>query len=217
MDRDEGVTQVRTPATGAQSSRRASAVGRTLTTLAVVVALVMWFAAESAYPAGAWIEQRDAASLTIALAVVILIAACVSSLAALAFSALAGAAFACVQMNATPASLTLTAVSVATLGYAVWQNRATIRGWLPPWLFAAAVTIPIVVWLSMHAGPSVYAAGLGALLTALLLYAFVHRGSAGHHAEPGELAGTPAGPDAFAAAKSLLLAAAGFGLLARVL
>ena len=220
MDRGEAVTQFRAPGSGAQSSNLIKAVGRVLTTLAIVVALVLWFAAESAYPAGAWVEQRGEASLAVALGAVILIAACVSSLAALAFFALAGAAFAYVQLIPTPATLTLAVVSVATLGYAAWQNRAASRGGLRPWLLAvAAVTIPAGLWLSTHVGPAVYAAGLGALLTGLVLFAFMRRGLAGRdETESGELAGTPAGhPDAFAAAKSLLLAVAGFGLLARVL
>jgi hypothetical protein len=220
MDRGEAVTQSRAPGSGAQSGKLASAVGRTVATLAVVVALVLWFAAESAYPAGAWIEQRGETWLAIALAVVILFAACVSSLAALAFSMLAGAAFAGVHMNASPASLTLAAVSVATLGYAIWQNPATIRGWIPPWLLVAgAVTIPIGLWLSVHVAPSAYAAGLGALLTTLVLYAFMRRGpAAGDIAESGQPSETPPGqPDPSAAAKSLLLAMAGFGLLARML
>ena len=189
-------------------------------TLAVVVALVLWFAAESAYPAGAWVDRQGEAWLAIALAVAILSAACVSSPVALLFSVLAGVAFAGMQLEATPASLTLAAVSLVTVGLALWEVRAAIFARLPPWLLAGAIAaMPIGLWLSIHVGASVNAASLGALLTALVLYAFMRRApSEPDDGETSARAGVPANhPDVVAAVKSLLLAVAGVGLLARVM
>ena len=153
---ERGEPMARPPAPGA-----AAVVGRRIATPVVVAALVLWFGAESAYPAGAWMEQQGSTSLAIALAAAILIAACVS----------------------VPAV-----------------------GWLSV-LAGALAAIPFALWLSIHVGASVYAASLGALLTALVLYAFM-RAPAGMPVNP---------PDVFAAVRSLVLAVAGLGLLARVM
>ena len=170
MERGEAMTQPHGTA-GARSGNRGAAVARTVATLAVVVALALWFAAESAYPAGAWMEQQDGGSLAMALAAAILIAACVS----------------------IPAALLL------------------------PVLVGALAAIPIGLWLSIRVGASVYAASLGALLTALVLYAFMRRApSERDNADAGGFAGVPV-TELAAAVKSVLLAVAGVGLLARVL
>lgn len=220
MERGKAVTHSRALGAGARSRNQASVVGRMVATLAVVVALVLWFAAESAYPAGAWVDPQGEASLAVALAGAILIAACVSSPVALLFSVLAGVAFAAAHLKVTPGSLTLAAVSLVTVGLALWEARAAILARLPPRFLAGAIAaMPIGLWLSIHVGASVYAASLGALLTTLVLYAFMRRAPRERDdAEAGTRAGLRANhPDIIAAVKSLLLAVAGVGLLARVM
>ncbi|MET0344770.1 MAG: hypothetical protein ABW218_00775 [Casimicrobiaceae bacterium] len=220
MERGKALTHSRALAAGARFSKQASVLGRMVATLAVVVALVLWFAAESAYPAGAWVDRQGEASLAIALAVAILTAACVSSPVALLFSVVAGVAFAGMHWKATPASLTLAAVALVTVGLALWELRAAILARLPPRLLAGAIAaMPIGLWLSIHVGASVYAASLGAMLTTLVLYAFMRRAPRElDDVEMGARAGVPANPpDVVAAVKSLLLAVAGVGLLARVM
>jgi hypothetical protein len=77
----------------------------------------------------------------------------------------------------------------------------------PSWMLAAgAPTIPLALWLSHHVDAPVYSAGVGALLMACVLYAFVRL-----------TAERLDGARGSRLALSLLLAASGFGLLARVL
>lgn len=220
MERGKALTHSRALGAGARFGNQASVLGRMVATLAVVVALLLWFAAESAYPAGAWVDRQGEASLAIALAVAILTAACVSSPVALLFSVLAGVAFAGMHFKVTPASLVLAAVSLVTVGLALWELRAAILARLPPRLLAGAIpAMPIGLWLSIHVGASVYAASLGALLTTLVLYAFMRRAPIERDdVETSTRAGVPANhPDVVAAVKSLLLAVVGVGLLARVM
>jgi len=132
----------------------------------------------------------------------------------------AGVAFAAAHLKVTPGSLTLAAVSLVTVGLALWELRAAILARLPPRLLAGAIAaMPIGLWLSIHVGASVYAASLGAMLTTLVLYAFMRRApSERDDGETSARAGVPANhPDVGAAVKSLLLAVAGVGLLARVM
>jgi uncharacterized membrane protein YfcA len=193
-------------------------VTRALATFAVAVALTLWCVAEAIYPAGGWIgPQADA--LVTALAAVILVAACASGLAGLAFCALAGGALVCLGMDAPFASRALAAVSVATLVYALWQQRVATPRRTSPWAYAAgAAASPLGLWLALHLDAAIYAAGLGAFLTAYVLYAFARgsaarRGSAASRGMVGMLAKLP---DQVVAV-STLLAVSGVGLLARAM
>jgi uncharacterized protein len=100
-------------------------------------------------------------------AVVVLLASLVSSIAGFAFAALAGSALAYLQFDPVQAVTTMALCSIAMQSYAVWQLRASIR-WhaLKPMLAAGALTTPLGVALLIHIDARVYAAVLGAIVTA---------------------------------------------------
>lgn len=196
----------------------ARGIGRALATAAVVVALALWCVVESIHPAGEWIAQGDA-SLALALAAVILIAVCVTGLSGLALTALTAGALACAWFETTMASRALAAVSIATLCYAVWQRRSALWERLPGWLLAGgAATIPLGLWLAIRVDAAVFAAAIGAFLSAYVLYAFVRAGTAASGAKAaGALARVLACLPDQRVVVSVLLAVAGLGLMARVL
>lgn len=130
---------------------------------------------------GAWVGERGAFTLIAALvaiesarmlaapaaegevALVVLVAALVSSIAGFAFAALAGSALAYLRFDPVEAVMTMALCSIAIQGYAVWQLRASIR-WraLGPMLAAGAMATPLGVVLLIHIDAELYAAVLGA-------------------------------------------------------
>src|SRR5205823_5164330 len=134
---------------------------------AAVAGLAVWLLVASASLGNAIVQEHDGASLAIATAAVLLLAALVSSIAGFAFSALAGSALAYLQMDAIHAVQTMVLCSIAIQLYAVLKIRESIR-WslLWPMLAAGSATIPLGVWLLAHVDGSFYALGLGAFLIA---------------------------------------------------
>ncbi|HEY3181159.1 MAG TPA: sulfite exporter TauE/SafE family protein [Casimicrobiaceae bacterium] len=145
-------------------------------------------------------HEHQAASMLIAIAAVILLAALVSSVAGFAFSALAGSALAYLGVDKVHAVQTMALCSIAIQLYAVWKIRESIR-WnsLWPMLAAGALTVPLGVWLLVHVDGAVYAAGLGLFLTIYGCYTVMRRairvvrGSAWRDAIAGALGGLAGG------------------------
>jgi uncharacterized membrane protein YfcA len=162
------------------ASLPACASGSTFPARAALTALVTWMLFESWGIAGAILEQRDGGWLAAATAVVILLSALVSSVAGFAFSAIAGSALAYLEVEPVRAVQMMVVCSIATQFYAVWNIRESIR-WrsVLPMIGAGAVTIPLGVWLLLHADALLYAAGLGAFLTAYGCYIAFRRESCG--------------------------------------
>jgi uncharacterized membrane protein YfcA len=100
-----------------------------------------------------------------AAAVIILLAALVSSIAGFAFAALAGSALAYLCFDPVQAVTTMVLCSIAMQAYAVWQLRAAIR-WraLAPMVAAGALTAPLGVALLVRLDAKLYAAVLGAIV-----------------------------------------------------
>jgi len=119
-------------------------------------ALATWAIAESAVFAGAVTYDHDA-WLAIATALVMLVAALVSSVAGFAFCALAGSALAWLGTEPVKAVEAMVLCSIANQLYAVWAIREAIR-WkaLLPMLAAGTVTIPFGVWLLLHVDAAYY-------------------------------------------------------------
>jgi len=119
----------------------------------------IWAAIESARMIGA----PSAAGMT---AVIVLLAALLSSIVGFAFSALAGSALAYLRLEPSQAVMTMAICSIAIQLYAVWKLRDSIR-WrsLWPMLAAGAATVPAGVWLLIHIDRVVYVVSLGVLLT----------------------------------------------------
>jgi uncharacterized membrane protein YfcA len=218
MERFQPGPQRLSPDSFGPPARTRRAVTRALATFAVAVALTLWCVAEAIYPAGGWIGPQGDALVT-TLAAVILVAACASGLAGLTFCALAVGALVCLGMDAPFASRALAAVSVATLAYALWQHHAAMPRRTGRWVYAAAVAAtPLGLWLELHLDAAIYAAALGAFLTAYVLYAFA-RGSAARrgNAEALGVVGTLAKLPDQVVAVSTLLAVSAVGLLARAI
>jgi len=138
-------------------------------------ALATWAIAESAVFAGAVTYDHDA-WVAIATALVMLVAALVSSVAGFAFCALAGSALAWLGTEPVKAVEAMVLCSIANQLYAVWAIRDAIR-WkaLLPMLAAGTVTIPFGVWLLLHVDAAYYAAGLGVFLIAYASYMLLRR------------------------------------------
>lgn len=100
-----------------------------------------------------------------AAAVIILLAAVVSSIAGFAFSVLAGSALAYLRFDPVHAVTTMVLCSIAMQSYAVWQLRAAIR-WraLAPMIAVGALTTPLGVALLFRLDARLYAAVLGAIV-----------------------------------------------------
>jgi len=134
------------------------------------------------------------------VAVIVLLAALVSSIAGFAFAAIAGSALAYLRFDPVQAVMTMALCSIAIQGYAVWQLRASIR-WraLVPMLAAGAITTPIGVALLIHIDAKLYAAVLGAIVTGYGAYVLLRRqtrpvrGTAWHDALAGALGGVIGG------------------------
>jgi uncharacterized membrane protein YfcA len=134
------------------------------------------------------------------VAVVVLLAALVSSIAGFAFAALAGSALAYLRFDPVQAVMTMALCSIAIQGYAVWQLRASIR-WraLAPMLAAGAITTPLGVALLIHIDAKLYAAVLGVIVTGYGGYVLLRRqirpvrGATWHDALAGALGGVIGG------------------------
>ena len=135
-----------------------------------------------------------------AVAVVVLLAALVSSVAGFAFAALAGSALAYLRYDPVQAVMTMAVCSIAIQTYAVWKLRASIR-WraLAPMLAAGATTTPLGVALLIHIDAKLYAAVLGVIVTGYGGYVLLRRqtrsvrGAAWHDALAGALGGVIGG------------------------
>jgi uncharacterized membrane protein YfcA len=165
-----------------------------------LAALALWALVESSAIASAIVQERQGAWIAIATVAVILVSALVSSIAGFAFSALAGSALAYLKMDPVHAVQAMVLCSIAIQLYAVWKIRESVN-WssLWPMLLAGAVTIPLGVWLLIHADGTVYAVGLGAFLTAYACYVLMRReirvvrGNAWRDAVAGALGGLAGG------------------------
>jgi uncharacterized membrane protein YfcA len=135
-----------------------------------------------------------------AVAIVVLLAALLSSIAGFAFAALAGSALAYLRLDPVQAVMTMALCSIATQAYAVWQLRTSIR-WraLAPMFGAGALTTPLGVALLIHIDARLYVAVLGATVTGygawvlLRRRARVVRGSAWRDALAGAVGGVMGG------------------------
>jgi hypothetical protein len=141
--------------------------------------LAGWATTEAAGFAG--IGPRDGAlagPVAIAAAVVVLVAAFLSSIAGFAFSALAGGALAHLAIDPVQAVRLMAVCSLAIQSYAVWNVCTAIR-WrvLWPMVAAGATTVPLGVWLLVRLDPRTYAAALGLFLAAYGAYVLVKRGT----------------------------------------
>lgn len=178
----------------APSSRRA------LLARAALMALALWMLFESWGIGAAIVTQREDGWLAAATAGAILLSALVSSVAGFAFSAIAGSALAYLKVEPVRAVQMMVVCSIATQFYAAWNIRESIR-WrsVLPMMGAGATTIPLGVWLLLHADALIYAAGLGAFLTAYGCYLAFRRESSGargggwHDAAAGALGGLTGG------------------------
>lgn len=134
------------------------------------------------------------------VATVIGVSALVASIAGFAFCALAGSALAYLRVDPVEAVRTMIVCSTAIQLYAVWKIRDAIR-WraLYPMMAGGAATVPLGVWLLLHADPAWYGVGLGAFLSAYGLYAVLRRndvvvrGTAWRDAVAGALSGLVGG------------------------
>lgn len=121
--------------------------------------------------ASAIAESRPDAWTTVITAVVVMIAALVSSVAGFAFAAIAGGALAYLESDPVSMVRTIVVCSFAIQLYGVWKLRASIR-WRPvlPLLLGGMATLPIGVWLLVRLDVSSYATGLGLFLVAYGVY-----------------------------------------------
>jgi uncharacterized protein len=164
------------------------------------LALTAWIAIAGWAIAQAIAQQHEGGWLAPATAVAIFLSALVSSVAGFAFSAIAGSALSYLKIEPVRAVQMMVVCSIATQLYAVWNIRDSIR-WrsLLPMVGAGAMTIPLGVWLLLHADALVYAAGLGIFLTAYGGYIAFRRESSGirgsrwHDAAAGALGGLAGG------------------------
>src|SRR5215831_10851613 len=168
--RDEGIRLRRAQRSKLRPVARlgvaASWLEKPIVARAALIGLCVWALAAASDFAHALGAHREGAWITIAVAVVILLAALGSSIAGFAFSALAGSALAYLKLDPVSAVQTMVLCSIATQLYAVWKLRASIS-WSPLWpmLLAGAGAVPVGVWLLIHVDGAIYAAGLGVFFT----------------------------------------------------
>src|SRR5262245_22420877 len=166
------ITAARSPATPSSGWPAAAArLGGSRTAHAAFAALVLWALMEAAPLVDAAAGDDPRAPLLLGTAAVVLLAAFVSSIAGFAFAALAGSALAHLGTNPVDAVQMMATCSIATQLYAVWRLRASIE-WRGLWAMVAAglATVPLGVWLLLHASGAGYAVGLGIFLTAYGAY-----------------------------------------------
>ncbi|HUH95431.1 MAG TPA: sulfite exporter TauE/SafE family protein [Casimicrobiaceae bacterium] len=130
-----------------------------------VTVLAAWMLLESWGIMPAIAQRRDGGWLAAGTALAILLSALVSSIAGFAFCAVAGSALAYLKVDPVHAVQMMVVCSIATQFYAVWTIRDSIQ-WRPlrPMIAAGAATIPLGVWLLLHADALLYASGLGIFL-----------------------------------------------------
>lgn len=134
-----------------------------------VIQSVLMAGAATTHTAGAWTDVETA--------VVILVAATISSVAGFAFAALAGIGLAFVTQDPVRTVHTIVLCSIATQLYAVWQLRAQIRlRAMAPMLLGGAVTVPWGTWLLLHLHATTYRLGLAAFLIAFGAISILHSG-----------------------------------------
>ena len=187
------------PGAGAAGARLDRAQAAPLVRVALT-GLVAWMLVGGADIAGSVVDGREGGWLAAATAAAIVLSALVSSIAGFAFCALAGSALAYLKVEPVRAVQMMVLCSIATQLYAVWTIRASIR-WrsLWPMIAAGAVTVPLGVWLLLHADALLYAAGLGVFLTAYGCYvalrrdSYVVRGTPWRDAAAGALGGLAGG------------------------
>lgn len=143
-----------------------------------LASVAVWMILESARIAASIVGGTEGGWLAAATAAAIMLSALVSSIAGFAFSAIAGSALAYLHVEPVRAVHMMVVCSMATQLYAVWSIRGAIR-WrvVLPIAASGAITIPVGVWLLLHADASLYAAGLGAFLTAYGCYLALRRDS----------------------------------------
>ncbi len=129
--------------------------------------LVTWALVEFVSLARSVADNTPGAWSQAATAVVVLVAATVSSVVGFAFAALAGIGLAFIATDPVHAVHTIVLCSIATQVYAVWQLRKSVQ-WraLLPMLAGGVLTVPCGVWLLLHAQATMYRLGLGAFLIA---------------------------------------------------
>jgi len=183
------------------NERNAAAADRVAApAVGALVVLAAWALMESGVFAAAVIRNGEDAWIPIATALVMLTAALVSNIAGFAFCALAGSALAFLGTDPVRAVQAMVVCSTATQLYAVWTIRRAVR-WnaLWPMIAAGAATIPLGVWLLVHANAAYYAMGLGLFLTGYAGYLLLRRtvrvvaGSAWRDALAGALGGITGG------------------------
>ena len=164
------------------------------------LALVCWACYEFAGLETRLVHGDDEASLALVVAGIIGVSALVASVVGFAFCALAGSALAYLRFDPVEAVRVMVVCSTAIQLYAVWKVRHGIR-WptLRPMLAAGGATVPLGVWLLVHADGAVYCIGLGVLLCAHGAYAVLRRddvvvrGTAWRDAVAGALSGLAGG------------------------
>ena len=123
-------------------------------------------------------EHRPGAWAMASTALVVLVAALLSSIAGFAFAALAGGALAYLNSDPISAVRTIVVCSIAIQFYGVWKLHAAIR-WrrLMAPLLGGVLTLPIGVWLLTSLDTSSYAAGLGLFLVVYGIHLLLRRES----------------------------------------
>jgi uncharacterized membrane protein YfcA len=116
--------------------------------------------------AGGWLSCRhDLFADHAAAALVVLVAATISSVAGFAFSALAGALIFHIAQTGVEAIQIMLVASIAIQAYSVWwMRRSIVARNLAPYLAGGLATIPAGVFLLLHTPWWLHAVGLGIFL-----------------------------------------------------
>lgn len=151
----------------------------------LIVVLCAWCVIQSLVMAMSATTPAGAGWKDIETAVVILVAATISSVAGFAFAALAGIGLAFVTQDPVRIVHTIVLCSIATQLYSVWQLRGQIRlRGLVPMLLGGALTVPCGTWLLLHVHATTYRLGLGAFLIAYGAFSIMHSAERSVRATP---------------------------------
>ena len=128
--------------------------------------MIRWSGAVPLCAAGGWLLYgHDAIAGHGAAAVVVLVAAILSSVAGFAFSALAGALMFRIAQTGVEAIEIMLVASIAIQAYSVWwMRRSIVARNLTPYLAGGLATIPAGVFLLLHTPSWLHAVGLGVFL-----------------------------------------------------
>ena len=128
--------------------------------------MIRWSGAVALCAAGGWLLYgHDAIAGHGAAALVVLVAAILSSVAGFAFSALAGALIFHIAQTGVEAIQIMLVASIAIQAYSVWAMRMSIVARnLTPYLAGGLATIPAGVFLLLHTPSWLHAVGLGVFL-----------------------------------------------------